>query len=595
MVFSRSFGQGTIERPFGKAAVEKSIAQGTIEYLVIMAIVIVIGLLVVGLSANFINPAKGVSVGIGGLKNMTSGSIIVVDAVSDLEGDGLVILKGLPGENNVITKITVCGVDSDYASTTLVDQGNFALSIPEGCVCSDPGEVSVLSAVIYYTTLSGLNKSVVVETSFDCVGDVNNDVSGVTQPEVGGNVVPVVLLMSPVDGSSTIDGNVSFVFVVNDSDGTISGCSLNVTGLMDANSIVSPDEDVNVTLSYELDVGVYDWNVSCVDNNADTTTSSTRSLTISSGPAAFSCESTLEFHDGNGAVLDPYQICDWNHLNNMRSHLTSNYILLVDLNSDTNNYSGIGDDWVPIGTYGQGDGIGFSGSFDGNSKTISDLKINRLSTNAVGLVGFADGATITTLDLIDIDVNGSSYTGGLIGIASGGTVVSKVSANGSVRGLTAAVGGLIGSTLVATISNSYTTGAVYGETGSVGGLAGRLNITSVSNSYSTAAVSSPQNNVGGLFGWVAGGGTISNSYSTGTVSGALNVGGFIGYNDGHTISNCGWYESAGPLNAVGTPAGNIDYNVADVSSFYSQSHGVYTDWNFDTIWQENGSDYPTLR
>ena len=605
MVFSRSFGQGTIERPFGKAAVEKSIAQGTIEYLVIMAIVVVIGLLVVGLSANFINPAKGVSVGIGGLKNMTSGSIIVVDAVSDLEGDGLVILKGLPGENNVITKITVCGVDSDYASTTLVDQGNFALSIPEGCVCSDPGEVSVLSAVIYYTTLSGLNKSVVVETSFDCVGDVNNDVSGVTQPEVGGNVVPVVSLSLPLDGNSTTVARVSFVFVPSDLDGSVSGCSLNVTGLMDANSISVVVDDVNNSIDYELSVGSYDWNVSCTDNNGDTTTSSSRSLTITniSVPVAYfdSCYSALD---------DPIKICNCEDLDDVRDNLSSNFELQNDINMALIQCEAYQDGagFNPIGSSSQP----FTGNLDGNAHRIIGLYINRayIDIDEGGLFGKINaGSTVQNLGLQSVGINFECFepTYGSVGSLAGenyGDLI-RVYATGTLTGLCYSHGGLVGYNY-GTIQSSYAQVDVTNGNYAGGLIGGGSGI--VYNSYATGNVSGLES-AGAFIGAFYTNGLIKNSYATGTVSSDTGhpMGGFTGYYDSSEIRNSYWFNSessCGSLSGDSVESSIECYKASAASDFYNINHNVYDTntpwWTFGTYpdanWSDanNGLGYPAL-
>ena len=157
--------------------------QGTIEYLVIMAVVVVIGLLVVGLMSSFFDSAKGVNIGIGGLKNKTSGSIIVVETVSDLEGDALIILGGLPGENNLITRINVCGIDNNYSNGSLVGNVGFALNnITQKCPCVNSGESITDFATIYYTTPNGIGASTKLKITFECLNNVNNQTANLIQP-----------------------------------------------------------------------------------------------------------------------------------------------------------------------------------------------------------------------------------------------------------------------------------------------------------------------------------------------------------------------------------------------------------------------------
>ena len=62
-------------------------AQGTIEYLVIIAIIVVISLVVVGLATSTIG-SSSTQIGSSSdkLGNLTSGGISVVEAVTDLDG-----------------------------------------------------------------------------------------------------------------------------------------------------------------------------------------------------------------------------------------------------------------------------------------------------------------------------------------------------------------------------------------------------------------------------------------------------------------------------------------------------------------------------
>ena len=83
-------------------------AQGTIEYLVVMAVVIVIGLLVVGLMSSFFDSSSGISSSLNKI-NTKSGVISISDLVSDVDGDGVVGLRNNTGENLTITSVLVGG------------------------------------------------------------------------------------------------------------------------------------------------------------------------------------------------------------------------------------------------------------------------------------------------------------------------------------------------------------------------------------------------------------------------------------------------------------------------------------------------------
>ncbi|MCX6801279.1 MAG: hypothetical protein NTZ73_03765 [Candidatus Diapherotrites archaeon] len=254
---------------------------------------------------------------------------------------------------------------------------------------------------------------------------------------------------------------------------------------------------------------------------------------------------------------------------------------------------------------------------------------NSYSTGAVngvnevgGLVGTQEGTVSASYSTGS--VNGSGYdVGGLAGHQYG--TISDSYSTGSVNGTSDSLGGLVGFKNSGAISNSYSTGNVTGtpDSDEVGGLVGDQeggaisdsysigNVTggydvgglvggqwdgSISNSYSTG-ITIGTNYVGGLVGWA--GGAVSNSYSTGAVSGTIDVGGLVGFKEG-TVSNCGWWTGAGDWNAIGNPDGNVTYNEADKTVFYSQDHNVYDTvvpyWTFglDKNWTARVDNYPIL-
>jgi len=271
------------------------------------------------------------------------------------------------------------------------------------------------------------------------------------------------------------------------------------------------------------------------------------------------------FAGGNGTAVDPYQIADWWHLDNVRNYLSSHFIVINDLDLNSIGYTELASDtsnegkgWQPIGTIAVNDA--FVGSFDGQGYEICDLFINRPDESDVGLFGVVEElGVIENVGVVNTDnVTGQDNVGGLVGKNEGtvsnsystgnvtgnlnigglvgwnfkGTVTDTYS-TGSVTGNTS-VGGLVGWN-TGTMSNSYSTGGVTGNT-SVGGLTGK-NAGSASNSYSTGSVTG-DDNIGGLVGKNDKTGTVSNSYATGSVTGDDNIGGLVGKNDKTgTVSN----------------------------------------------------------
>jgi hypothetical protein len=214
------------------------------------------------------------------------------------------------------------------------------------------------------------------------------------------------------------------------------------------------------------------------------------------------------FAGGNGTTEYPYRIADWWCLNNARDYLSSHFIVINDLDSNSAGYIELasttandGKGWEPIGTY---DGK-FVGAFDGQGYEILDLFINRPDEYHVGLFGaVGSGGVIQNIGVVNVDVTGIRY-----------------------------VGGLVGANWEGYLSNSYATGNVTGNGYATGGLVG-LNMGDVINSYSTGRVTGG-NEVGGLVGENERG-TVSNSYATGSVSGTNAVGGLVGMNTKGTLN-----------------------------------------------------------
>jgi len=291
----------------------------------------------------------------------------------------------------------------------------------------------------------------------------------------------------------------------------------------------------------------------------------------------------------------------------------------------------------------------FTGTFDGLGHTISELMINRSTTDYVGLFGYTSAADIRNVGLEGGSVTGDDDVGGLVGINFHYSNISNSYATGSVTG-DDYVGGLVGRNYdSSTVSNSYATGSVTGDdyvgglvgynddygtvsdsyaTGSVtatgtvnnhvGGLVGfNFHYSTVSNSYATGSVHGTGDLVGGLVGYNYNSSNISNSYATGSVTGDDYVGGLVGYN----------YDTVSDSYATGSVTGNnnvgglVGYNIVGsiTNSFWDKEtteqttsagssaafgkttedmkkEATYENWDFTGIWWiDEGNTYPLLR
>ena len=263
------------------------------------------------------------------------------------------------------------------------------------------------------------------------------------------------------------------------------------------------------------------------------------------------------------------EIADWNDLDNIRNDLSGDYVLVNDLDSETDGYAGIGDDFEPIG----GGGDGFTGDLDGGSFEIKDLVIDKPNETFVGLFGQLGTATSVGGSVVDLtvaaDVTGAGEsfdegTGVLAGTARGDTQLTNVTVEGQVSqpngdfgagglvgiareedtelkiescishvdvlaGSSGRVGGIVGYLFPSNdgilVTKTYATGSVEGD-GRVGGLVGQ-NDDTVTESYATGSVEGNER-VGGLVGEIRG--AVTESYATGSVEGDERVGGLVGEN-----------------------------------------------------------------
>ena len=195
--------------------------------------------------------------------------------------------------------------------------------------------------------------------------------------------------------------------------------------------------------------------------------------------------------------------------------------------------------WTPIGTY-TSDYVNspYSGTFDGNNKTISGLYFNYNDNDNgadnVGLFGYVGtGGKIQDVTIADSYMYGKTKVGGICGNNEG--TISNCYNTGTVNGKYD-VGGVCGYIENGTIEKCYNTGTVNGKY-DVGGVCGYAYNDANVKECSNAGKVESEEDVGG----VCGGNfqsEISNCYNTGDVTGTGNcVGGVCGGNTG-TITNC---------------------------------------------------------
>ena len=287
---------------------------------------------------------------------------------------------------------------------------------------------------------------------------------------------------------------------------------------------------------------------------------------------AFSC---TDFSGGAGTQANPYRIAsqaDWVELQAKISTAATTdayrdkyYVLTADID-----FAG-----GSLATIGTEDSQAFTGCFDGDGHTLSNLTLAR-STDAerCALFGSLDGGTLKNLSFVNVSTQGTrtaNYSAILAAKAVNGSLIE----NCTVTGATIAsgkpyVGVATGYLDASTVRNCTATGITVSGTRTsseygVGGLVGIMKSAStVSGCSVSGAVNSEGNNIGGIVGLAHGQPSafvIENCSFEGTISGRASIGGIVSdITTGTTIRGC-------TVNATGNGITGSGNNVAGIVAF----------------------------
>jgi hypothetical protein len=495
--------------------------------------------------------------------------------------------------NAPTTTITMMGDYSITADFELIPPGQFVLttSSTAGGSVTTPGEGTFLydEGTIVDLVAEAEECYEFVNWTGDTVVDPNSAATTITMNEAKSVTANFALLSYNLTADSTDGGEVT-----SPGEGTFTYYCGTVVDL------VAEAEQGYSFVEWSGDVGTI-ANI----NAAETTITMSGNYSITANFGLFA--------GGNGTAEDPYQIADWYHLDNVRNYLSSHFIVINDLDSNSIGYTELasataseGKGWQPIAANNT-----FVGSFDGQGYDICDLFIDRSDESDVGLFGVLDEIGVIENVGVNGNVTGQSNVGGLVGrnegTVSNSYATGRVIGNNNVGGLVGKndnsegtvidsycsgnvtgddnVGGLVGWNREGAMSNSYATGRVTGNN-NVGGLVGKNNDTA-SDSYATGRVTG-NDNVGGLVGRNDNSGNVSDCYSTGSVTGSTHVGGLMGRNAG-TESNSFWdTETSGQAgSAAGT--GKTTAEMKDFATFSGAGWDIIAvgdanDRNTDHIW-----------
>ena len=263
----------------------------------------------------------------------------------------------------------------------------------------------------------------------------------------------------------------------------------------------------------------------------------------------------------------------------LTANITVNENLLDSLQYDTEGNVSNGSDfitWTPIADWMGNRTTQYSGTFDGNNKTVSGLYFNGDST-CIGLFGSSESdGNIKNVGVVDSYFKGNDHVGGVCG-NNAGTITNCYNA-GNLTAIesSATIGGICGYNNGGTVTNCYNTGTVTatGSVASVGGVCG----------CSTAP--------------------ISNCYNIGTVtatSSGADISGICGYNFG-PVTNCYYLADTEDENGGKTAAqfasGEIAYLLSQGCTV-GEGEGEDAVTYSGSVWGQalggNGDTYPVLK
>ncbi|MFA6065534.1 MAG: hypothetical protein WCW44_06130 [archaeon] len=532
-------------------------AQGTIEYLVILAVIVVLSLVVVSLMTTiFVSPAEQITSTTNKLGSM-NGSISIVDATTDSSGEGVVTFSNRSGENLVITKINIDGTDNTYSSSLPSgNERNFSIASLVGC----DGSKKSYSVIIYYTAESGLTKQLNLgQIQINC----SEDSTPSKPPEEHTNCIP-------------------------SGKGTLAKPKI----ICDCNGLQNINNHTDWNYALGQDINCYEtrnWNET-IDGNFGF-----RPISDFSGSL-----------DGKGKKID------YLFVNNIIDRESPDAGLFVNTaqgsaisNLSMENAAITGNNFTSI----------LVGGMMGSNSSINNVHVSgRIDAydvmGGIASENFADiNNSSAAVTLNNINSSGFCKLGGLVGESWSGTI-SQCHSSGSVSCVTNYgnyAGGLVGEFRGGTLVDSYTTADVNGDA-IVGGLVGSIDDGTIIRSYSSGKVfAGSQMLVGGIAGEV-GYGTIIDSYTTSQILGfGYAAGAFIGRNYGtNNITNSYWdITRVGSSTGCGlgdcTGASGKNNANSQPNYFFDGNNPPMgpkpTKWDFTTIWNDNNTtqQYPTLK
>ena len=410
---------------------------------------------------------------------------------------------------------TLSFVNKEKQSNILWEPG--ATFFTQGFKIANKGNL----ALKYKVVVSGItgDTGLLKVMKFDVVSAMEKTGSEVDFTTIPGTLLPSTSDTPNVSGTYYLRGHMDENAGNEYKNMTLTGISVTVYATQLNSEFDSFDNDYDKDAEYSADV----WDGTAADTDElAAATDTNKVVTVDSGKLLAALVEAVN----SGSNYDGYTI-----------KLTKN----IDLN---------GHEWTPIGTKGTANV--FKGTFDGDGRTIKNLKIS--SGDCVAFFGAVENATVKNLT-VEGNVNGKNAAGIVARVVGGATIencVNRATINASDKaagivmyaqgGSSSDQYGYLSSDCV--IKNCKNYGAVNANNIAAGGIygwssdeSGKLKITDCENNGVVTATNTAQ--AGGIAGncRVI---TVENCANNGTVTSAANAGGIVGKNDtkASTITSC---------------------------------------------------------
>lgn len=264
------------------------------------------------------------------------------------------------------------------------------------------------------------------------------------------------------------------------------------------------------------------------------------------------------------------------------------------------------DNWIPIGIVSTSDLNNvytkcFQGTFDGNNKNITEMKINTTSVINTGLFGYLYGATVKDLTMaesnsIHLQTLPSSETdyplGSIAGYVENGIIMNchnkcEVKFSNSDSDKDGKVGGIAGTTINSVLSACSNSGAITinGSTAMGGGIVGVSTKSSIASCFNTGKIDVTAGSGAAYAGGIMGGdgssdtgNNILHCYSTGNITAKATQscpsGGIVGGAQYVTIKSC---FATGSVSAESSSSDNGAYAGGIIGGIWSNSNVTVKD------------------